>query len=112
MNTSINEDNLFTLTSTTDDINVHNTTELYNISDNEDCVSFYENDDDLSLYVKCLANTGTTSHVFNDIDLFTDYRPIVNTYIGGVGGTKTRAHGRGTIRLQATHGDQRCTITF
>ena len=106
VNTSKNEDNLFTHMSTIDDINVHDTTELYNISDNEDCVSFYKNDDDLSLYVKCLADTGTTSHVFNDINLFTDYCPIVNTYIGSVGGTKTCTHGRGTICLQATHGDR------
>jgi hypothetical protein len=85
---------------------------LYDVEDTEDSVSYSESENSCSLYILCLANTGTTSHVFNTCQLFSDYILIHNTFVGGVGETKTRTHGWGTIRLTAEYGDQRRIITF
>jgi hypothetical protein len=85
---------------------------FYKASDIEDCVSFSENEMTRHLYIECLPDSGTTSHVFNERDLFNDYQPIDNISVGGVGGTKTRVQGKGTIRLIAEHENRRCAITL
>ena len=87
--------------------------ETYNFleaSDLEDCVSFSDNETLRPLYIECLPDSGTTFHVFNDRTIFTDYRSTDNITVGGVGGTKIRVHGKGTVRLLATHNDRRCAI--
>jgi hypothetical protein len=70
---------------------------FYKASDIEDCVSFSENEMTHPLYIDCLPDSGITSHIFNQRDLFSDYQPIDNISVGGVGGTKTRVQGKGTI---------------
>jgi transposase InsO family protein len=84
--------------------------DFYEPSDVEDVVHYSDNDMTRPMYIDCLADTGTTSHVFNDRTVFIDYHQIDNIFIGGVGGTKTRACGRGTIRLLAEHNKSHCII--
>jgi hypothetical protein len=60
-------------------------------------VLYAENENDMSVYIVCLADTGTTSHIFHQHEVFTDYRPVDNITISGVGGTKTCAKGKGMI---------------
>lgn len=76
------------------------TTEVdnYGLLEPTDDVYYAENGNmTRSSYVECLADSGTTSHVFNCRDLFTEYRQIDNVYVGGVGGNRSRVHGKGTI---------------
>ena len=69
-------------------------------SDNKENVFYAENGNKLrSLYLMCLADTGTMSHIFSQQEIFTDYRETPDTYVGGVGGNKTHAHGKGTVTL-------------
>ena len=69
-------------------------------SDNMEDVFYAENSNKLcSLYLVCLANTSTTSHIFSQWEIFTDYHETPNTYVGGVGGNKTHAHGKETVTL-------------
>jgi hypothetical protein len=82
--------------------------EYYNFD--TDVVS-YENDKCL-IYYDCLADSMTTSHVLNQHNTFTSYEPTVNTLIGGVGGLKTCAKGRGTIMLELTCNGQKYTLTL
>ena len=89
--------------------------DFYEPSDAEESVHYFaDGDNDMTrpMYVDCLADTGTTSHVFNQRDLFTDYRPINDTYVGGVGGTRTRARGRGTVRVTAEINQRQRIIKF
>jgi hypothetical protein len=79
----------------------------YNIDNN---VNDYENDNMHSLYIECLADSGTTSHIFNNHDAFSDLEPIDNIFISGVRGTKTRANGQGTVTLIAENSTGTCTI--
>jgi hypothetical protein len=62
---------------------------FYEASDIEDYVSFSENDNLLLLYIECLPDSGSTSHVFHQRDMFTDYRLTDNITVGGVGGNRT-----------------------
>jgi len=71
-----------------------------------------KNDDYLSAYIVCLADTGTTSHIFKERNLFTDYHPIANTWVGGVGANKTCAHGRGMVHLSAVRNGTTRSIKF
>jgi len=74
-------------------------------------VNYTENNNMIrDCYIKCLADSGTTSHVFNKRAMFTDYRPLNDVYVGGVGGTKMRAHGKGTICVLAEMKSGKCTI--
>jgi GAG-pre-integrase domain len=74
-------------------------------------VNYAENNNMIrDCYIECLANSGTTSHVFNKRAMFTDYCPLNDIYVGGVGGTKTRAHGKGTIRVLAEMKSGKCII--
>lgn len=43
------------------------------------------------IYIVCFANSGTTSYIFNQHNLFTNYHPIYNTFVGSVSRTKTYA---------------------
>ena len=62
-------------------------------------VLYAKNENDMSVYIVCLANTETTFHIFHQHEAFTDYRPIDNITISGVGGTKTHTKGKGTIQM-------------
>jgi hypothetical protein len=86
---SIAEDKNTTDTINNPSINEEELPVLYKASDVEDTVSFASNDYMLPLYIECLMDIGTTSHIFNDRNLFSDYRPIENIYIGRVGDIKT-----------------------
>ena len=89
--------------------------DFYEPSDAEESVHYFVNgDNDITclMYVDCLADTRTTSHIFNQCDLFTDYQPIDDTYVGGVGGTRTRAHGRGMVRVTAKIDQRQRIIKF
>jgi hypothetical protein len=70
----------------------------------------YVNDNNVSLYIECLADSGTTSHIFKDFNAFSDYTLVHNIMIGGVGSTKTRAIGRGTVILIADTEAGKCKI--
>jgi hypothetical protein len=59
---------------------------FYEASDIEDCVSFDDNEITHPLYIECLPDSGTTSHVFHKRDMFIDYRSTDNLTVGGVGG--------------------------
>jgi hypothetical protein len=85
---------------------------FYEASDIEDYVSFSENDNLLPLYIECLPDSGSTSHVFHQHDMFTDYRSTDNITVGGVGGNRTRVHGKGSVKLIAEHDNRRCAITL
>src|ERR1700761_512114 len=52
--------------------------------------------------LKCtdwIADSGTTSHISNSRDLFTDFTPLTNHTIIGLGEQKVQALGKGTITL-------------
>ena len=83
---------------------------FYELSDMEDIVSISENEINCPMYIECIADTGTTSHVFKQHELFDNYHPIDNIYIGGVSITKTCIYGKGIIRLQAKHNKHICPI--
>jgi hypothetical protein len=85
---------------------------FYEASDIEDYVSFSENDNLLPLYIECLPDSGSTSHVFHQRDMFTDYQSTDNITVGGVGGNRTRVHGKGSVKLIAEHDNRRCAITL
>ena len=88
---------------------------FYEPFDAEEVVHYFdESDNDMMcpMYVNCLADTDTTSHVFNECDLFTDYRPIDDTYVSGVRGTRTRTHGRGTVKVLAKTNSRQRMIKF
>jgi len=70
-------------------------------SELDDCVSFSENENLLPLYVDCLPDSGSTSHIFNQRDMFQKYWNTENITVGGVGSNKTRIQGKGTIKLMA-----------
>ena len=68
--------------------------------DNKEDVFYAKNGNKLRLlYLVCLADTGTTFHVFSQREIFTNYWETLDTYMGGVSGNKTCAHGKGTITL-------------
>ena len=71
----------------------------------------YENDEHL-IYYNCLADTATTSHVSNHWDAFTTFEPSEKTMVGGVGGIKTHAKGRGTVQLKSTCDGQKYILTL
>jgi hypothetical protein len=76
-----------------------------------DNVNYAENNSMIrDCYIECLVDSKTTSHIFNKRALFTDYRPLNNVYVGGVGGTKTCTHGKGTIHVLAEMKSGKCTI--
>ena len=80
-------------------------------SDNEEDVFYAKNGNKLrSIYLVCLADTGTTSHVFSQREIFTDYHKTLDTYVGGISGNKTRAHGKGTVTLLTRTKGTLCTI--
>ena len=83
---------------------------FYKTSDIDNYVINYTNDTKNSLYIECLADRRTTSHIFKDVNMFTDYHLVDNIIIGGVGGTKTRASGRGMVTLLAETSAGTCKI--
>ena len=85
---------------------------FYGESDIEDCISLDENEIISPLYIDCLPDSGTTSHVFSKRELFLDYQPLDDVSVGGVSAKRTRAHGKGTIKLIAEHANRICTITL
>ena len=74
---------------------------LIDPSDMKDENVFYTDNGNAThvIYIVCLSNSETTLYVFNQRDLFSNYHPIHNTYVGSISGTETRMHGRGTIKL-------------
>jgi len=50
--------------------------------------------------------------VSNCQDAFTTFKPSENTLVGGVGGIKTCAAGRGTITLESTYNGQKYTLVL
>jgi gag-polypeptide of LTR copia-type len=85
---------------------------FYGESDLEDCISLDNNEIISPLYIKCLPDSGTTSHIFSKHELFFDYQPLDDLSVGRVSAKRTRAHGKGTIKLIAEHDNRMCTITL
>ena len=72
----------------------------YSLIDSTDAVInvlYAETENDMSLYIVCLIDIGTSSHIFHQYKAFTDYQSIANITISGVGGIKTHTKGKGTI---------------
>ncbi len=82
--------------------------EYYNFDTDVDS---YENDEHL-IYYDCLADSATTSYVSNCCDTFTSFEPTENTLVGGIGGIKTHAKGRGTVTLESTYEGRKYTLTL
>jgi hypothetical protein len=80
--------------------------EYYNFDTDVDS---YENDECL-IYYECLADSAMTSHVSNRHDAFISYKPTENILMGGVGGIKTQAKGRGTVILESTYKGHKYTL--
>jgi len=57
-----------------------------------------------------LADSGTTSHITNDRQLFKTYCPIISVRVSGVGNSTTYAIGKGTIVLRSTVGNEIHTL--
>jgi transposase InsO family protein len=88
--------------------------------DKEDRVSICSGDEELKKYVNCaytstandervhlyewLADSATTSHVANQRETFTTYRPQSSASVAGVGGTMVVVEGRGTVELESECG--------
>ena len=76
------------------------------VDDLDDDLEYYNFDENQSedhlIYDEWLvADTAATSHITNRRDSFITYESIPAITIGGVGGTKTRAIGRGDINLRS-----------
>jgi len=69
-----------------------NDLEYYNFDENDEMAPRL-------VYSNWLADTAATSHITNRRDVFITYESIPAITIRGVGGTKTRAIGRGDINL-------------
>ena len=54
------------------------------------------------IYYDWLADTATTSHITHQREAFTDYTPMGNSFITGVGGKEAIIMGRGTVELKST----------
>jgi hypothetical protein len=74
-------------------------------------VPSYENDECL-IYYDCLADSTITSHVLNQREAFISFEASEKTMVGGVGGIKTHAEGRGTVQLESTCNRQKFTLTL
>src|SRR5260370_1516284 len=46
-----------------------------------------------------IGNMGTEFHIIHDHHSFTEYTPLSDKYIKGMGGIKTQIHGSGTITV-------------
>jgi hypothetical protein len=57
-------------------------------NEEDDNINYAEND-----------NITCPLYVFNKCELFTDYRPMTNIYVGSVEGIKTCAYKKGIIQL-------------
>ena len=92
----------------------HKENEELSLIDNfdiENLVNYSESKKTLSSnYIMCLMDSNTTSHIFRDEGLFLNYRPIKNMYVGGVGGTRSRVKGKGTVIFLVIHGTQKTKI--
>ena len=54
------------------------------------------------IYYDWLADTATTSHVTHQREAFTEYTPMGNSCITGVGGKEAIIMGHGTVELKST----------
>ena len=54
------------------------------------------------IYYDWLADTATTSHVTHQREAFTEYTPMGNSSVTGVGGKEAIIMGRGTVELKST----------
>lgn len=83
---------------------------FYSKSDLEDCISLDDNEIIFPLYIECLPDSETMSHVFSKCELFLDYQPLDGVSIGRVSVKQTHAHGKGTVKLIAEYDNHICTI--
>jgi len=68
-----------------------------------------DNDERL-LYYDWLVDSATTSHICNQHEAFNPYTPIEDISIGGVGGLKAHAKGRGIVHIQSLYEGRTYTL--
>src|SRR6202453_456623 len=57
--------------------------------------------DERVLYYDWLADSATTAHVTNQREVFETYHPATEATVAGVGNSKIKIEGRGTIQLES-----------
>ena len=82
--------------------------EHYNF-DTFDACNVDANDHQL-IYYDWLANMATMSHVMHQREAFTDYTPMGNSSVTGVGGKEAVIMGHGTVELKLTCNGTRYTV--
>ena len=87
-------------------------TDFYNYGATVNTVVYNNNGNNRSLY-DWIADCATTSHICNKREAFTEYVPVhTEISIYGVGNTTTRAQGRGTVIIEATHDGKQHKLTL
>ena len=86
--------------------------EFYNNTDVDYDVFYSDNEMMCPMYIECLADSGTTSHIFKSWSVFLDYQQTTDIFIGGVRGTKMQAYGKGTVIAVAEHSAGKSLIKF
>jgi hypothetical protein len=78
----------------------------FDVPDEEEYVGLDEYDpagiiEDQVLYYDWLADSATTSHITNQREALTNYKPAHGITVAGVGNAKTTVQGRGTVELES-----------
>jgi hypothetical protein len=73
------------------------------LSDGKELVTVYNSDgtNETLIWYDWLADSATTSHIANRCEVFTEYTPIPDMKVTGVGNTTISAAGRGTVELES-----------
>ena len=67
------------------------TTHVNNVGNNDEFLIFYD----------WLADSATTSHIFNQKEAFVSYAPLTGKTVMGVGNNQANVEGHGTIELES-----------
>ena len=78
--------------------------------DGENVADTKETNNEKSMYYDCYAVSTATHHITSRRDAFLTYQLTHDTLIEGIGGTISRAEGRGTIELESQYGGKKYVL--